>query len=99
MRVSDVRPRMKNVDLELRIVEVENPRRYFTPEGREGIVTTATGEDDSGRIKVSLWNEEIERVRPGCRVKITNGYAKIFKGELHVSAGKYGKLEAIQEGE
>ena len=96
MKANEVRPQMRNIDLELKIVEVENPRSYVSPTGREGRVTTAVGEDDSGRIKISLWDDDVDRVKVGNSIRIRNGYAKFFRGEVHVSAGRYGKLEVIE---
>jgi replication factor A1 len=83
------------VDLELTIVETEEPRSYIRRDGREGRVMTAVGEDDTGKIKVSIWEDDIERVNVGTKVKITNGYARLFRNEVHVSAGLYGKLEVV----
>ena len=96
MKASEVRPEMRRIDLDLRIVEIEPPRPYVTRNGREGVVTTAIGEDDSGRVKISLWDKDIERVKVGCRVRIHNGYAKLFREEVHVSAGLYGRLEVLE---
>jgi len=45
---------------------------------------------------VSLWNEEIDRVQPNDRIRITNGWAREWRGNIQVSAGKYGKLEVLK---
>jgi len=95
VKASDVKPDMRRIDLELTIVEIEEPRSYTRRDGKEGKVTTAVGEDDSGRIKVSLWDADIDRVKQGNRIKITNGYSRSFRDEVHVSSGIYGKLEVL----
>jgi len=86
---------MRRIDLELKVVELEEPRTYVRRDGREGKVTTAIAEDDTGNIKISLWDADIDRVKVGDRIKITNGYARLFRNEVHVSAGIYGKLEVL----
>lgn len=96
MKASDIKPGMRRIDLDLKIVELEEPRPYLSRAGREGKVTTAIGEDDSGRIKISLWNKDIDRVKVGSTVRIRNGYARLFRDEVHVSAGMYGKLEVAE---
>lgn len=96
MKTSDVKPEMRRVDLDMKIVEIEEPRSYASRTGKEGRVTTAIGEDDSGRIKISIWDNDIDRVKVGNTVKIRNGYARLFRDEVHVSAGIYGKLEVIE---
>ncbi len=96
MKASEVRPDMRRIELELKIVEVDEPRTYTRRDGREGKVSTAIGEDDSGRIKISLWDADIDRVKVGSKIKITNGYARLFRDEVHVSAGIYGKLDILE---
>jgi len=96
MKASEVKPEMRKVDLDLKIVEMEEPRSYASRTGREGRVATAVGEDDSGRIKVSLWDKDIDRVKVGSKIQIRNGYARIFRDEVYVSAGIYGKLEVVE---
>jgi replication factor A1 len=86
---------MRRIDLELKVLEVEEPRTYLRRDGREGRVATAVAEDDTGKIKISLWDAEIDRVKAGDRIKITNGYARLFRNEVHVSAGIYGRLEVL----
>jgi len=96
VKTSDVKPEMRRVDLDMKIVEIEEPRQYASRTGKEGRVTTAIGEDDSGRIKISIWDKDIDRVKVGNTVKIRNGYARLFRDEVHVSAGMYGKLEVVE---
>lgn len=97
MKASDIRPDMRRIDIELKVVEVEEPRTYARRDGREGRVTTAIAEDDTGKIKISLWDADIDRVKVGDKIKITNGYARLFRNEAHVSAGVYGKLEVLEQ--
>lgn len=96
MKANDVKPEMRRIDLDLKIVEIEEPRPYVSRAGREGKVTTAIGEDDSGRVKISLWDNDADRVKVGNTVRIRNGYARLFRDEIHVSAGMYGKLEVAE---
>jgi len=95
MKVKDVKPEMRGIDLELKVVEVEEPRSYVSRTGREGRVTTAVAEDETGLIKVSLWDADIDRVKVGGLIRIRNGYSRLFRDEVHVSAGMYGRLEVV----
>ncbi len=95
MKADDVKPGMKSLDLELEVVDKEEPHSFENEKG-EGRVTTAICEDDSGEVKVSLWNDEIDKVNVGDNIKIENGYSRLFKNEVYVSAGKYGELKTPQ---
>lgn len=92
MKASRVKPGMRSVDLDLEVVEKSEPHDFETDKGK-GRVATAVCKDESGEIKVSLWNDDIDLVEVGDRIKIENGYSRLFKDEVHVSAGKYGELK------
>ena len=51
--------------------------------------------DESGEIKLTLWADDIDKVKDGDRVKITNGYTNSFKGEVSITKGKFGQLEVV----
>lgn len=96
MKADKVKPGMRNLDLDLKVVEKEEPHHFENEKG-EGRVATAVCEDESGRIKVSLWNEDIDRVDTGDRIRIESGYSRLFKDEVHVSSGKYGELKVLDK--
>ncbi len=51
--------------------------------------------DDAGEIKLTLWADDIDKVKDGDRIKITNGYTNEFKGEVSIGKGKFGQMEVI----
>ena len=53
--------------------------------------------DETGSIKLSLWDDMIEQVKVGDKVKVENGYTNSFRGDVRVNVGRYGKLEVINE--
>ena len=81
--------------IEGKITELEEPREITTKFGRRLKVANGKIEDDSGSIKLALWNEDAEKYKEGDRIKITNGYVSRFKDELNVSAGRNGKIEKV----
>lgn len=94
MKIADLKPRQGKVDIEMEIVEV-GPVREFERGGKTIKVATALAKDDSGKVQLTLWNEEIDKVTAGCKVKITNGYVNEFQGQMQLTAGKFGKLEVL----
>jgi hypothetical protein len=96
MNVTDVHPNRVVEDLELTIVEKEEPRDVVTKYGKESRVCVAVAEDAQGnRVNLSLWDGEIDLVRVGMTVRITNGWARTFNQELQVSAGLHGELKIV----
>lgn len=91
MKIAELRPGMRRVDVSGKIVDMETPREVQTKFG-PGQVATATLQDESGTIKVTLWNENISKVETGTEVSISNGYVDSFRGELQLNVGRYGQL-------
>ena len=94
MQVKDLKPRLGNVNIELEVIEVGETRE-FQKFGNTGKVANATAKDDTGQIKVSLWNEDVGKIKAGDKIRITNGWVSEFQGEMQLSAGRLGKLEVI----
>ena len=46
-------------------------------------------------MKLTLWNQDIDKVKIGSILKITNGYVNEFQGEKQLTSGKFGKLEVV----
>ena len=90
--IKDLQPKQGKVDIEAEVIEV-SPVREFNKFGKIGRVANAKIKDESGSITLTLWNEEIDKVKVGSKIKITNGYVSEWQGEKQVSAGKFGQIE------
>ena len=98
MAISDLKARQGNVVL-LAVVVEKGDVRTFEKFGKPGRVCNAKVKDDSGEVTLTLWNEDIDNVNVGDKIKITNGWVSEYQGELQLSTGKFGKLEIIGKGE
>ena len=94
MLLNEIAPKQGKINIELEVVSVE-PAKEFQKFGQKGRVAVATVKDDSGEMKMTLWNDEIDFVKPGIKIRITNGYCNEFQGEKQLTAGRFGKLEVI----
>ena len=93
MNIGELRDGAKRVDIEARVVEKGNTREVQSRYKDETYkVASAVVGDDSGNIKLTLWNEQIDQVQVGDKIRIENGYVTSFKGEIQLNVGKYGKL-------
>lgn len=95
MKIRDLKLGMGKVDIKAEVVEVEEPRTFMRGD-KEGRVANAKIRDDTGEFVLTLWNEEVDKVKAGMKIKIENGYVGEFQGEPRLSAGRYGKLEVIE---
>jgi replication factor A1 len=94
MKISELKTGQGKANVEAEVISVEEPRS-FEKFGREIRVANAIIKDDSGSIKLSLWNQDADKVKAGDRVKIINGFVNEFKGEKQLTSGKFGKLEVL----
>ena len=93
-KISSLKARQTKVEVQGEITEITEPRE-FSKFGNTGRVATATLKDASGEVKLTLWNSDVDRIKQGDKVKVTNGYVNEFQGELQLTAGKYGTLEVL----
>ncbi|RLE39359.1 hypothetical protein DRJ17_01400 [Candidatus Woesearchaeota archaeon] len=94
MAIKDLYPKQGKVDLIAEVIE-KGEVREFEKFGQKGRVCNAKIKDQTGEIKLTLWNEDIDRVNVGDTIHIKNGYVSEFQGEMQLSAGKYGSMEVI----
>ncbi|MAG08419.1 DNA-binding protein [Candidatus Woesearchaeota archaeon] len=94
--IKDLKAREGEVDIVVEITEI-SPIREFEKFGKAGRVANATAKDDTGEIKLTLWNDDIDKVKVGDKVHIVNGYVGEWQGEKQLSTGKFGKLEIVEQ--
>jgi len=92
MKISELKPGMRRVDVEAKVLSLSEARDVTTRAGDQSRVATADVTDDSGAVKLTLWNEQIDQVKVNSNVKIENGYVTSFRGETQLNVGRYGKL-------
>jgi len=98
MQIKDLKPKQGNVDIIIDVIDVGVPRE-FQKFGKAGKVSTAIAKDETGDIKLTLWNDDIEKVNSGDKVHLTNGYVNEWQGEMQLTTGKLGKLEVVGKGD
>lgn len=97
MKIRDVTSKVKWVNLKAKVIKkpianIVYSRFDHNPLG----LSNSTISDDTGSIKMPLWNNQINMVSIGDTIQIKNGRVKTFRGELQVSVGKTGKLKVIK---
>jgi replication factor A1 len=93
MKVNELRNGMKRVNIEAKVMEKEEPRQVASRFKDETYrVANALVGDETGTVKLTLWNEQIDQVKVGDTIAVENGYVTSFKGEIQLNAGKYGRL-------
>jgi len=96
LKIIELKDGMRRVDVEGTVLDKSEPRTVNLRAGGQATVVECTIKDDSGSIKLSLWDDLIDRVNVGDRVKVENGYVSSFRGELRLNVGRYGRLSLTE---
>jgi len=91
VKIRELRNGMRGVDVEGVIKSKGEVRNIVTRYGPARVVD-AVLEDDTGEIVLTLWNENVDAVEEGDKVKIVNGYTSVFRGRLQLNIGRRGSI-------
>jgi replication factor A1 len=91
--IKELQDGMKRVSIEAKVVDKGDPREVKSRFKDETYrIVDAVVADESGSVKLTLWNEQIDQINVGDNIKIENGYVTSFKSEIQLNVGKFGKL-------
>ena len=90
--IKDLRTGMSHISLKAKILEVATPKHVVTRYGNNASVAKALIADETGTIKLCLWNGQIAAVSAGDTVQIENAQVSAFRGERQLNLGKKGTL-------
>jgi replication factor A1 len=84
---------MKRIDVTAKVTEKSDTRDVTSRFKDQAFkVANAVIADETGTIKLTLWNEQINQVKVNDTVRIQNGYITSFRDEIQLNIGRYGTL-------
>jgi replication factor A1 len=95
--IRDLRPGMTKINIKAEILEIAEPKRVVTRYGNNANIVKVLIGDETGTIKLCLWNEQIDMVSKGDLVQIENAQASAFRGERQLALGKKGKITTLSK--
>ncbi|XP_011877230.1 PREDICTED: SOSS complex subunit B homolog isoform X2 [Vollenhovia emeryi] len=93
VQIKDIRAGQKNINVVFIVLEVSHPT--ITKENRE--VRTFKVADSTACMNVSIWDEPGQLLMPGDIVRLTKGYASVWRQCLTLYSGKNGDIQKIGE--
>ena len=91
--IGDIRDGQQRVIVEGRVDKIEPIRTVSSRKTGENLrVADATLSDDTGSIKLVLWNDQIPQLNPDTTIRVEEGYVKSYRDELQMSVGKWGLI-------
>jgi len=92
IKISELRSGQGNANVK-GVVKELGETKTFNKFGKELRLCNAILEDESGSIKLSLWNDDIQKVSEGDNISIINGYVTEYQGEKQLTSGKFGQIK------
>ena len=99
-RVEDLSLGASDVDLVGKVLDTDAVRTFDRDDGSEGRVANLTVGDETGRVRVTLWDEKAdlaEEFESGEVVEVGDGYVRERDGDLELHVGDRGTVERVDE--
>jgi len=90
--IKNLKPKQGKVELTADVVSKDNPKEVKNGELK---ICNFKIKDETGEIDLVLWNEDIDKVNIGDKVKIVNGYVNEWQGVKQLTPGRFGSLEVV----
>jgi replication factor A1 len=82
------------------VLDVETVRTFDRDDGSEGRVANLVIGDETGRVRVTLWDDMADRateIEPETTVEVVDGYVRERDGDLELHVGDRGAVEELEE--
>jgi replication factor A1 len=99
-RIDDLSLGISDVTLVGELLSTEDVRTFDRDDGSEGKVSNLVLGDETGRVRVTLWDEQADRapeLDPGTVVEIVDGYVRERDGSLELHVGDRGEVAEVDE--
>jgi replication factor A1 len=99
-QVDDLSLGLSDVNLKGKVLDTSEIRTFDRDDGSEGRVANLTVGDETGRVRVTLWDEQADRAEEldtDVTVEVVDGYVRERDGSLELHVGSRGAVEELEE--
>ncbi|MDD3083534.1 MAG: OB-fold nucleic acid binding domain-containing protein [Candidatus ainarchaeum sp.] len=100
IKINEIKDGMKDFEI-IGIIKNIYPLKEFEKNGKKGKLLSFLIEDETGLVRLTLWNDQIEKydLTQGSKIKIINGFATSYNEKKQLSLGFNGNIEIINKKE
>jgi replication factor A1 len=95
-KIVDLKAGMKRIDLKAEVLKLSEPKMVYTRFGTTAYVSNALIKDETGSMKMNLWNQQISSVHQGDIINIKDGKVTWFRGERQLMLGRNGSVSVTE---
>jgi replication factor A1 len=97
-KIEELKPGLKQVTVLFKVVEKGEVREVVSRRSMETHrVADSTVGDETGTVKVPLWDDSIETIEIGKTYRLENGYTGLFRGNLQLKMGRHSELKESEK--
>jgi replication factor A1 len=99
-KIGNLRESMGSVNVVAIATQIGDEREFVRRDGSEGKVVSILLEDDTGTVRLSLWDDDAERaeeISEGTIIIVENGYTRTGYGGVDLNVGRNGRIHIDPE--
>jgi replication factor A1 len=97
LKIEDLRVGMKKINLMAEVLETAEPSKVHTQFRDNALVSNAWIGDETGKLMLCLWDQQINSVAKGDCIEVKNAHVASFKGEKQLRLGKNGSIRVLEK--
>lgn len=100
LKVSDLKPNSRWFTITVKVLKLNEEKTVLSrSDGSQHRVAEALVGDETGTILMSLWDDDIDKVRGlvGSTIKLQNGFVTLYRGSMRLGLGRFGSIEEAEE--
>jgi replication factor A1 len=96
VKIEDLRAGMKKVNVIAEVLGTSKPSKVHTQFRDNALVSNAVIGDETGKILLCLWDQQVNAVSVGDCIEVTNAHVAMFKGDRQLRLGKNGRIKKLE---
>ena len=97
VKIEKLTPSSREVNTVVKVVSKSEVRNVTGRDYSVHRVADALVGDETGCVYLTLWDDNIDRVKEEGTLQVTNGYVNLFRGNMRLNTGRYGSFEVLEE--
>lgn len=96
-KIENLHVGMKKINVTAEVLATAEPSKVHTQFRDNAVVSNASIGDETGKILLCLWDQQINSVHTGDYIEIKNAHVAMFKGEKQLRLGKNGTITVLEK--
>jgi replication factor A1 len=97
VKVEKLTPNSRQVNTIVKVISKSEVRNVTGRDYSLRRVADALVGDETGCVYLTLWDDNIEKIKEEATLRITNGYVNLFRGNMRLNVGRYGSFQLLEE--